>query len=265
MKVMVSMIVYREGDMPEKFWTGISPNTEHEVKNVVIANDSSHEKTMYTANWLQDQGVVDELIVSPANYAWPLSVNRLWLQMQDHNYDACMVLNGDLILNDPEFLNAWISLFSRSQQLLSICKNFSAFMVRREIVDTVGYIDHNYWPGYWEDTDFWYRCCLQYPNDRFFQMVDPGAKMGHYDSFHVKNNLSFKGGTQTSRLYFIRKWGQDNGYWTPKRDIGKFSHPFNNPGLEAHITKAMMNNPYPDFSPNPGRPDLQFDGVPTRR
>lgn len=99
---------------------------------------------------------------------------------------------------------------------------YSAFMIRKELIDQVGKFDENFENAYFEDNDMAYRIIA----GGCQSAVTNTSQCFHYGSVTIKNdrdlasrnNISFRKNEQ----YYIRKWGN-----TPGRE--QYKTPFNDP------------------------------------
>lgn len=94
--------------------------------------------------------------------------------------------------------------------------------VRRRVLEGVGEFDENFWPGYYEDTDYLYRMGLAgfdspRENGRAHRQVEVPLRAPVEDA-HAIREASIPVDFGWLRAYYVRKWGGDQGHET-------FAHP----------------------------------------
>lgn len=100
--------------------------------------------------------------------------------------------------------------------------NWHLIAIKREVIENVGKFDENFYPAYWEDTDYSYRVNLAYPGIHgsrwtkiFVDVVNTGWTHGVTFAKVVVDSAKLQN-------YLIRKWGGLQHEF-------KFKIPFNDP------------------------------------
>jgi hypothetical protein len=118
-----------------------------------------------------------------------------------------------------------------------IAQAFACCAMSIETFGKVGYFDENFWPAYYEDTDWDRRAILL----KLFPHADQRVLVEHERSLTSRINPDIQKQTQINfqinEQYYIRKWGGLQGRET-------FSTPFNNPTFDPCIPAANRNAPY---------------------
>lgn len=113
---------------------------------------------------------------------------------------------------------------------------FCCFGINRIAIDTAGYLDENFWPAYFSDTDYLRRCKL---------LGVPMHCIGDTDIIHqgsatLKAVPMLQSTYPRNEAYFRQKHGGVPGAET-------FLMPFGDPALSWAIPAERRSNPYPDF------------------
>jgi glycosyltransferase involved in cell wall biosynthesis len=108
-------------------------------------------------------------------------------------------------------------------------QQFSCFTLTAAARFGVGRFDENFWPAYYEDRDYLYRCRLA--GLHFYAVQSAQATHGdglHPGSMTIASDAKVRAANDITlalnRDYYRRKWGGDPGHET-------FWRPFNNPNL----------------------------------
>ena len=109
--------------------------------------------------------------------------------------------------------------------------------VGRAAVETVGYFDQNFWPGYFEDNDYFRRLKLE----KLPIVEDPRVLAEHYVSYVIKSDPVLRW-LQPERWgrnerYYLKKWGGGAGFEV-------FQQPFDDPSFDCRIERDVVEAPY---------------------
>ncbi len=122
--------------------------------------------------------------------------------------------NADIEV-DRDVLERLIS--AMKMNAITYIGSMAAFGIRTDCIQTVGWFDENYVPGYCEDIDFDYRCRLM-----GVHIENVGAMPVHHGSATIKNSQHYRTENNRSypanRRYYEQKWGGFVGeetYTTP--------------------------------------------------
>lgn len=139
--------------------------------------------------------------------------------------------------HDWTFIASSSMLFHKPfSHILDMVENYDDLMFRtshdwhflgihKKAVETIGYFDENFYPGYFENTDWDYRCYLA---GIYAHTMHPVEATCQADHECMTNGLVVNGFKLHD--YLTSKWGEDNkeinwgvGHW------GSYQHPFNDP------------------------------------
>lgn len=97
---------------------------------------------------------------------------------------------------------------------------FHLMSIRREVIEKVGLFDENFFPAYYEDTDYGQR--IRNSFDHTLKWAKIKVDCYCVGNAHGINIAGVKMNPQKNIDYYVRKWGGMPGEQT-------YSHPFNNP------------------------------------
>lgn len=93
-----------------------------------------------------------------------LGVAAAWNQLaraafDERSCDAILVLNDDVVLGlDERAIDQLVAEFAASPRVIVSTRGWSSFLLPRAVFDENGAFDEQFYPAYWEDTDFKVRC-----------------------------------------------------------------------------------------------------------
>ena len=93
--------------------------------------------------------------------------------------------------------------------------------VHRRVTERIGYCDENFWPSYYQDTDWARRVWLAFPDEIVWKRVEIGIR-----SESLAHGIQIAGlrpDLVSMEAYYRAKWGTCPG--------GMWAHPFNDPSL----------------------------------
>lgn len=103
--------------------------------------------------------------------------------------------------------------------------------LKRLTFEKVGYFDENFYPAYWEDTDYIRR--MELANIHIPMAENPRLPKVNIDAISQGDATAMKSGLkvnmQAMKDYFIEKWGADNSFASQEDRDRMYDHPFNNP------------------------------------
>ena len=184
------------------------------------------------------------------------SWNRILLQAISRGHEFCYIGSNDTFLG-PGMLKAFSEFDRRPEEGFWGLHHFNFFCIRLSILEKVGIFDENYYPGYWEDDDFRYRCCLAGIRQVYFldpaQLIDrrfPPLNVFHAGSqtcasdSDYPNQASLNDTQSHGFLYYVKKWGGSR---------------HNNAGPERFRTPFNLPDKPLSWWPDPGREQQQRD------
>lgn len=103
--------------------------------------------------------------------------------------------------------------------------------IGRKTLETIGLFDENFYPAYYEDSDYIRRMELagiHNPMSATARLPKVEIAAGYQGNAHaVKNGVNVN--MQACRDYFVDKWGKDPRYEAQAQRDELFKYPFNNP------------------------------------
>ena len=124
----------------------------------------------------------------------------------EHGIDYLFLLNDDIVLGKTKQTILETITRNPEARLISGGYYWSAIMLRKDIVDSVGYFDETFYPAYYEDDDFSYRCSILQIPMVTDTALSPSVKRS---SETIKKDRTLEGGSHKNHLYYIKKWGGD--------------------------------------------------------
>lgn len=237
------------------------PEPLDRILNHILTTTSAH---VYLFLHSQDADVVRvcESYMSvfqwwPRIHYFPYGVNRGLARSvnealhQGYVKDGCDVMmngNDDLLPAEGDIermaqaamdhRDCWlIEGYGKTRQVLGTT-DISLSVINPIALKTIGYFDENFFPAYFEDTDYVYRAKLA-GLPRF--MVRETYIL-HYGSasMHRVDAEAFTEAFRRIQSYYVRKWGGINNYEL-------FQKPFNNPAFTLSIPFEERRTPYPGY------------------
>ena len=176
------------------------------------------------------------------------SLNEAICRAQDDAADVFIVWQDDLYARPGDIALIANSMLANPDCSYAECEGYVQRTGRTEwlgltggainlrAIDRVGYFDQNFWPMYFDDTDWRYRAKLA----GLSSVRVPGAYLTHAGSkTHTDvQPEKFDEYFYPNKAYYENKWGGDGG-------SEQFTTPFNAPALDWNITRDRIDNPYP--------------------
>jgi len=124
-------------------------------------------------------------------------------------YTDVFIGSNDTFLSPTSLDKAKEILSSNKKALkINLCGN-NFFIIRKELIEEIGWFDENFYPAYNEDQDFEYRMRLAGLGKQI--LFDIGVKAVHRGSQTIFSNMHyFRQNKHTHQLniqYYIEKWG----------------------------------------------------------
>lgn len=103
--------------------------------------------------------------------------------------------------------------------------------LRRAMIERCGYFDENFYPAYYEDSDYirrWELSGIHNPMSQTHRLPKVEVNATHQgDALSMKSGI--KVNMDASRNYFIKKWGFEPRYDSQENRDKLYTAPFNNP------------------------------------
>jgi hypothetical protein len=257
------------------------------VKNKLIELKGHEENLIIINNWTDPETeiYVKEFAARGAeayNCTYNLGLAASWnwgmQRMKEDNYDFVIFLSASAVFERDLrfFIDAIIKSEAKQKMARYVCSpraSLHCFCHTRLGLELGGYFDENFWPIYYEDTDYCHR-------SKFNSVGVP------HDPISIRTMINHEGGGLVSMLglndivyshsfsatcnskqelmslhqtnchrwstYYQKKWGGDHG-------SEKYSHPFNDPNKDVNFweIKEFFNHPkFKDW--NPPKPSIRY-------
>ncbi len=163
---------------------------------IIIDNGNSYPRARLNA-LLGERASVAELIAPGRN----LGVAASWNRMLDLTKgETLIVSNDDVELGRDTFLD----LVTASRQAPFVGHGWFLFAQTPECTERVGYYDENFWPGYYEDSDYQVRL-YRAGIDRYEPLL--GAYIHHQSATTAELGEEWiRERRVMNRQYFLQKW-----------------------------------------------------------
>jgi len=164
--------------------------------------------------------------------------------------DAMLIINDDVTMIRDDMLQMAQGCVEHREAGIIVAEGYNERMVEHQILgfaafgvnpialETVGYFDENFYPIYFEDTDYSRRCNLMgvsFHNVGQTSAVHKGsASVNTVPALSSQNQVTFP----ACHHYYRRKHGGSPGSET-------FKYPFGDPQLSWKIEAEARHNPYP--------------------
>ena len=173
--------------------------------------------------------------------SWNLGMRKIISEQED----IVFILSTSAHFNGKmqQFIDHVIEEESRTKNDLYFCSARDAalhcFALTRQAIEKIGYFDENFWPIYYEDTDYYYRTKLE-PS---FKKHDCNLPIVKSVGASLTTNREprflqlYQSNAQRILTYYVAKWGGN-------QCSEKFAKPFNDPdqSFRDWIVKESFNN-----------------------
>ena len=140
-----------------------------------------------------------------------LGVARSWNQLiriaANYGYQNYVIVNDDIVLQTSlEDLQYIID--NGGEETFHVCRpryNWSVFILRKKIVEKVGFFDTKFEKCFFEDNDYHYRMQLAGIEVRYEDLLNPDNEYYVNSGSTQKNPLL--GDYIANKAYYIQKWG----------------------------------------------------------
>lgn len=148
-----------------------------------------------------------------------LGCSRAWNVALRRGYDWTFIVSSSMLY--PEGFSKVLEVLEKSgeDEVFYTQHSFHCSALSPKCVDRVGYFDENFYPAYYEDTDYDYRINLA---DDHWNKVHNIPAICQVDGAATLDGL--RPNVEAMKDYYIEKWG---AVWD--QPIDPYKHPFNNP------------------------------------
>lgn len=180
------------------------------------------------------------------------SWNDFLVDAQAAKADVMLIINDDVLASHDDLLKlaqgcldhpeaGIVTAWGFNERMGDVRDNgYSFFGLNRIAIEKVGYFDENFYPIYFEDSDYTRRLALAgipFHSCTETNIFHKGsASIGTVAELNRQNNHTF----QANNAYFVRKWGGQ-----PGNEI--FPNPFNSPQFDLKIAAEQRQDPYPGY------------------
>ena len=155
------------------------------------------------------------------NHGVAASWNMGVAKMYERDCDWLIILSAAMRFGEPG-MQDFIDAIEKTEMDFLACEpshGWHCIAIRKTVFDRVGTFDENFYPIYWEDTEFGYRCSLA--GITCWGSVE-GIQLSNMMWSHSTQLAGVKADSEKLLAYLLRKWGG-------VRDHYEYKYPFNNP------------------------------------
>jgi GT2 family glycosyltransferase len=172
------------------------------------------------------------------------------IEAQADGADAILVINDDVSMTRDDILQMARGCVNHREAGIIVAQGYNERMVEHQIlqfacfginpiaIEKVGYFDENFYPIYFEDTDYSRRCALlgvAFHDVGYTNAVHKGStSVNTVPTLSSQNQVTFP----ACHHYYRLKHGGSPGSET-------FKYPFGDPQLNWKIEAEARHNPYP--------------------
>jgi len=221
MKIGIVIPVFNQFKKAVDAISSIKTDETYEVKIIpqYIVNRPLSAAWNEGVAWSKGRGHDFTLVINDDIMFSPQCIDNLITAFVDQEKDGVVMVTG---CNVHSFLDDPYLILDYANSLIDYTEHpdFSCFMIRPDIVSTVGLFDENFAPAYYEDNDYHYRIALA--GKKALNIAS--APYYHYGSA-TQNSLVevidiFPAISGDNEGYYISKWGGSPGKES-------FQHPYN--------------------------------------
>jgi GT2 family glycosyltransferase len=143
--------------------------------------------------------------------------NTMLTDMKANGYDYALILNDDIVLS-KDIINIYEYVSNSNTKFSRIINDWSVFLISLDTFGEIGLFDENFFPAYFEDSDYNYRLKLACVEVDFPKILIPEI---YRTSCSIRDNPVLNQNFSVNRQYYIAKWGGEPSYEL-------FNKPFNN-------------------------------------
>lgn len=162
--------------------------------------------------------------------SWNLGVKTLLRE----NHDFLIILSASLVFTDG--MESLMEALRRNydQNGMMTQEGWHCIAIHRRVFDLIGNFDTNFYPGYFEDSDFIRRMELAKIHEPTGKITFPGHEIQAKPAevAHSMKRAKIQVNMQACADYFIKKWGDYPRYTSQEDRDALYKHPFNNPEFD---------------------------------
>lgn len=251
-ELFIGIPVVNRFDLLKKVLKGC---THWNAEILIINNSCNNSLTRAMESFANTNGC--EIISNKQNIGVAASWNLIIKEGLQRGYEQIVISSDDTLIEDSSIKYIEKIKFSQNDVIWHL-NVWNLFIIHRSAIDKVGWFDENYYPAYYEDVDYSYRCdkicsdaervivvnspaelhTFDYGYKKMKYEVMPGLTTLHLGSQSRKKNLFFKAYVylhlKINHFYYVRKWGGPM-----YRE--KYTRPFdNNKSYDTTIPKNLV-------------------------
>ena len=159
--------------------------------------------------------------------AWNIGVKEVLI----NEFDFLIILSASVVFND-----GMLGFIKELENIgdakgLMTQEGWHCLAISRKVFEEVGIFDTNFYPGYYEDSDFIRRMELAGIHEPTGSKTLPGCTIDAQKAevAHGMKRAGVRVNMGACRDYFIEKWGNEPRYTSQADRDSLYKHPFNNP------------------------------------
>jgi len=171
----------------------------------IIDNGNQEDLQKWVAEKNTDIKVWIHYYAPTKNYGVAKSWNYLCDTIYLNGYEWALILNDDIYLGyDEHLVNNVINDYP-NHSLIQSNLNFSVILLGKEMYEDIGRFDEEFYPAYYEDSDYLYRMKLKGIRQEVDLRLNP--KDARVSQTYEKAPEFVNNAMKYSRLRYIEKWG----------------------------------------------------------
>lgn len=171
---------------------------------------------------------------------WPdenIGVARSWNKgvesVKRYDMDFLVILSASVVFKDG--MLGFIRELNKNRFNLGMMtqEGWHCLALSKKVFEGIGNFDTNFYPGYYEDSDFIRRMELARIHEPCGSIHIPGTSIDVHPAevAHGMKRAGIKVNMQACADYFLRKWGAMPAYDSQASRDKMYQYPFNNPDL----------------------------------
>lgn len=155
------------------------------------------------------------------------SWNRIVMRAVSMGFEYIYVGSNDILMHDG-VLDQFVAMDKEDGACIWLLNHFNFFCLHKRFISRVGWFDENFYPAYYEDNDFIYRCKIagldvgRAPEEMKKKVEHKGSQTIHSDPVYgAGNNKTFSSWNAT---HYRMKWGGMPGHETYKFPYDNAEH-----------------------------------------
>lgn len=154
----------------------------------------------------------------------------------DEQLDYAVILSASVVFEDG--MSDFVAMLENNHDPHGMETQHAWHMIAigRKTVEKIGFFDENFYPGYYEDSDYIRRMELagiHNPMSTTNRLPKVDIKAG-YQGWALTIKRGLKVNMEACRDYFVEKWGYEPRYDSQRSRDLLYKYPFNNPSNAIH-------------------------------